>query len=96
MTSLVVDILWLFFAISLGWLIFERKKPKGKRSYKSIAIIGFISWFVFKWLHRSVIMSKGSQADALLVGTLFGGIILLISLGLKWFLTKKKQTAKER
>lgn len=95
MTPLIVDFIWLFFAISLGWFIFERKKPKGKRSYKSIAIIGFISWFVFKWLHRAVIMSKGTQADALLVGALFGGVILLICIGIKWFLIKKKQTTKE-
>jgi len=90
MTSLIVDIIWLLFAISLGWFIFEKKKPKGKRSYKSIAIIGFISWFVFKWLHRAVIMSKGTQADALLAGTLFGGISFIICVGIKWVLTRKK------
>lgn len=90
MTSLVADIIWLLFSIGLGWLIFERKKPKEKRSYKSIAIIGFISWFVFKWLNRAVTMSKGTETDALLAGILFGGIFLLICFGIKWFLSRKK------
>ena len=84
MTPLIVDIIWLFFAISLGWFIFERKKPKGKRGYKSIAIIGFISWFGFKLLYRAVITSKGTQVDALLVGALFGGIMFIICFGIKW------------
>lgn len=91
MTSLIVDIIWLFFAIGLGWFIFERKKPKGTKSYKSTAIIGFISWFVFKWLHRAVIMSNGTETDALLAGALFGGAFLLICIGIRWLLIKKRR-----
>lgn len=92
----MADIIWLLFAVGLEWFILERKKPKGKQSAMSILIIPFISWLVFKTLHRAVITSKGTQIDALLVGALFGGIVLLICICIKWFLTKKKQTAKER
>jgi len=94
MRPLIVDIIWLFLSISLGWLIFERKKPKEKRSYNSITIIGFISWLVFLTLHRAVIQSRGTQVDALLVGTLFGGVFLLICFAGKWLLAKKKGTSK--
>ncbi len=92
MIPFIIDIIWLFFAVSLGWFIFERKKPKEKKSIKSILIIAFISWLVFKTLYRAVITTKGAtQVDALLVGTLFGGIILLICVGIKWLFTKKKR-----
>jgi len=91
----MADIIWLLFAGGLVWFILERKKPKGKQSATSILIIAFVSWFVFKTLHRAVITSKGTQVDALLVGALFGGIVLLICICIKWFLTKKKQTPKE-
>jgi fructose-specific phosphotransferase system IIC component len=92
MTPLIVDIIWLLFAGGLVWFIFERKKPKGKQSTTSILIIAFVSWFVFKVLHRAVITSKGTQVDALLVGALFGGIILVICVGIKWVFTKKKMS----
>lgn len=95
MTPFIIDIIWLLFACGLVWFILERKKPKGKQSTASIPIIAFVSWFVFKVFHRAVITSKGTQVDALLGGALFGGIVLLICIGIKWFLTKKKQTTKE-
>lgn len=95
MTPFIIDIMWLLFAGSLVWFIFERKKPKKEQSAKSALIFGFISLFVFKTLHRAVISDKGTPADALLGGALFGGIILLICIGLKWLVTKKKHTTKE-
>ena len=90
MTPFVADIIWLLFAIGLGWFIFERKKPKEKKSGKSILIISIISWIFFKTLYRAVKMSNGTATDALLVGALFGGIFLLICFGIKWFLFRKK------
>ena len=68
MTPFFVNIIWLFFSVSVGWFIFERTRPKEKRVYRSITIIGFISWFVFKTLHRAVITSKGTPGAC-------GGII---------------------
>jgi len=87
--------MWLVFASGLVWFIFERKKPKEEQSTKTALIFGFISWFVFKTLHRAVISDKGTPTDALLAGALFGGIILLICIGIKWLVTKKKHSTKE-
>ena len=95
MTPFIVDIIWILFAGGLGWFILERKKPKGKQDAKFITIVAFVSWFVFKILYRGILASKGTQVDALLGGALFGGIILLICIGIKWYLAKKKQAPKE-
>jgi hypothetical protein len=92
MTPFFVDIIWLFFSVSLGWFIFERTRPKEKRSYRSITIIGFISWFVFKTLHRAVISDKGTSVAALLVGALFGAATLLICFAIKWFFARNKES----
>ncbi len=92
MTPFVADIIWFLFAGGLGWFVLERKKPKGTQSSRSVLIIAFISWLVFKTLHRAVITSKGTHTDALLVGALFGGVILVICIGIKWFLSRKGQT----
>ncbi|MCD6322012.1 MAG: hypothetical protein J7L77_03190 [Clostridiales bacterium] len=91
MTPFIADIIWLFCAGSFGWFVLERKKPKEKQSAKFILIIAIVSWFVFKALYRAVITTKGAtEIDALLVGTLFGGIILLVCVCIKWIFTKKK------
>jgi len=79
-----------------SWMVYlEKKKPKEMQSIRSVLIIAFISWFVFKVLHQAVITSKGTHADALFAGTLFGGVILLICIGIKWFVTRKGQTTKQ-
>lgn len=91
MTPFIADIIWLFCAGSFGWFVLERKKPKEKQSIKFALIIAFVSWFVFKTLYRAVITTKGvTEIDALLVGTLFGGIILLVCVCIKGIFTKKK------
>ena len=91
MTLFFVDIIWLFGSIGIGWIIFERTKPKEKRTYKLITTIGFISWLVFKTLHRAVITTKGTPLDALLVGALFGTATLLVCFAIKWFFARKKK-----
>jgi TctA family transporter len=92
MTPFLIDILWLLISVCLGWIVFERSKPKERQSYRSITIIGFISWFVFKTLHRAVITTKGTPVDALLVGGLFGAATLLICFAIKWFFSRHKES----
>jgi hypothetical protein len=89
MTPFIVDILWLLIAGGLGWFVLERNKPKESQRARSVLIIAFVSWFVFKLLYRAVIASKGTPADALLAGAVFGGTVLVICIGIKWFLTRK-------
>lgn len=90
MTPFIVDIVWLLFGGGLTWLIVERKKLKRKQSTRAVLIITLASWFVFKLFHRAVIASKGTPADALLAGVLFGGAILAICIGIKCFLNRKE------
>lgn len=86
------DLIWLLFASGLAWFVLERKKPKEKQSAGFISIITIVSWFVFKLLYQAVIISPGGTSDdALLTGLLFGGATLLIGIGIKWLLTRKKQ-----
>jgi uncharacterized BrkB/YihY/UPF0761 family membrane protein len=84
---------YLAFLFCQPWMVyFERTRPKEKRSYRSIIIIGFISWFVFLTLHRAVITTKGTPVDALLVGALFGAATLLICFAIKWFFARNKES----
>ena len=89
---MIINIAWFLIASGLGWYVLERNKPKEQQAAGFISIITIASWFVFKTFQRATITSPGGTPDeALFYGTLFGGAFLLISIGLKWFLIRKKQ-----
>ncbi len=93
MTPFWVDICWILITSILGWFVFSRKlkKEQGHKNDITVIIIAIISLFVYKLFYRAVIMGNGPPIDALLAGSMFGLITLLICWGIKWLFSRDKK-----
>ncbi|MBU7006291.1 hypothetical protein [Phosphitispora fastidiosa] len=81
-------------AIILGWFVFGKNIEKEQRFTPTIAI-AFISLFVFKLLSRTVVGSGGTSTDALLAGSMFGAIAILVCWGARWLFLYGKRNASQ-